>query len=135
MFRHQPETLKTVHRTVLSHAWHRTKQTKNRQRKSLPVIYTLYFLKKSGILIDCSFTVPDGVLGCCSVGIVPPVVLGATVLPTALFSKSTLLLTISPDGRIEPTFCCPSSLAFSLEELPPTLCSPVAITVMVASSD
>ena len=31
-----------------------------------------YFLKKSGILIDCSFTLLVGVLGVSSVGVVPP---------------------------------------------------------------
>ena len=32
--------------------------------KCLSPFFTNYFLKKSGILIDCSFTLPDGVLGC-----------------------------------------------------------------------
>ena len=47
------------------------------QRLSFPA----YFLKKSGILIDCSFTLLEGVLGC-SVGIVPPC--GLTVEPALL---------------------------------------------------
>lgn len=37
--------------------------------KSISKIITYYLLKKSGILIDCSFTVPDGVLVGCNVGI------------------------------------------------------------------
>ncbi len=37
----------------------------------LTIILYFYFLKKSGILIVCSFTLLEGVLGC-NVGIVPP---------------------------------------------------------------
>ena len=41
-----------------------------------------YFLKKSGILIDCSFTLLVGVLGVSKVGVVPPTgLLGADVVP------------------------------------------------------
>ena len=41
-----------------------------------------YFLKKSGILIDCSFTVAFGALGVSRVGVVPPTdLLGICVVP------------------------------------------------------
>ena len=41
-----------------------------------------YFLKKSGILIDCSFTLLVGVLGVSRDGVVPPTVL-LGVVPAA----------------------------------------------------
>lgn len=41
-----------------------------------------YFLKKSGIFIDCSFTLLVGVLGASNDGLVPPTgLLGAAVVP------------------------------------------------------
>ena len=92
---------------------------------------SIYFLKKSGILIDCSFTPLVTGLDCCIDGAVPPIGL-AVVLPSY---EGTVLFAPSPEGRIDPTFCCPSNLAFNFDELPPTLCKPVAITVIVASSD
>ena len=76
--------------------------------------------------MDCSFTVLDGVRGC-KVGIVPPCGLAdvcGLAADTLLPSLSRRLLTVdSPDGRIDPTFCCPSNLAFNFDALPPTLCS------------
>ena len=98
-----------------------------------------YFLKKSGILMDCSFTLLEGVLGCCMVGMVPPCGLSGIsdwILLSGFAECATweefrpaaeevaaerVGETISPDGRMDPIFCCPSSLAFSLEALPPTL--------------
>ena len=100
--------------------------------------FPYYFLKKSGILIDCSLTLLEVVLGWI-VGDGPPIgrVPAGALVPALLIAPPSIgiRLTISPEGRMDPIFCCPSSLALSLEELPPTLCKPVAITVIVASSD
>ena len=52
-----------------------------------------YFLKKSGILIDCSFTLLVGVLGVSSVGVVPPtglLTVGPFELSFAAVPKSIL---------------------------------------------
>ncbi len=50
---------------------HAKKGTAARQFLFYLIHLSVYFLKKSGILIVCSFTLLDGVLGC-SVGMVPP---------------------------------------------------------------
>ena len=61
---------------------------KKTQIKTICVFFTepynntyLYFLKKSGILIDCYFTLLVGVLGVSSDGVVPPTGLLGTVAP------------------------------------------------------
>ena len=41
--------------------------------QSSETILIFYFLKKSGILMDCSFTLLVGVLGVSSEGVVPPI--------------------------------------------------------------
>ena len=99
-----------------------------------------YLLKKSGILIDCSFTFGDGVFGmssddaCCGAAavllgtaVVPPFLVGA--MPKSSFGGCGA----APTCFIPPCFSYPSnadwapaglglsSLDFSLEAVPPTL--------------
>ena len=102
--------------------------------------YYYYFLKKSGILIDCSFTLLVGVLGVSKDGVVPPTGrFAALVVPppfVGAMPKSILgdawEVCAGCTGLSYPWACVAavcgteetlgfSSLAFSLEALPPTL--------------
>ena len=100
-----------------------------------------YFLKKSGILIDCSFTRLVGVLGVSMEGDVPPtVLLGTSGSSTVLFTDPILISSYGAacwrTGCLSYAEACPvcvavcptfaagrwlSSLDFNLEAVPPTL--------------
>ena len=100
-----------------------------------------YFLKKSGILIDCSFTRLVGVLGVSMEGDVPPtVLLGTSGYSTVLFTDPILISSFGAacwrTGCLSYAEACPvcvavcptfaagrwlSSLDFNLEAVPPTL--------------
>ena len=64
-----------------------------------------YFLKKSGILIDCSFTRLVGVLGVSMEGDVPPtVLLGTSGSSTVLFTDPILISSFGAASG-EPAVC------------------------------
>ena len=48
----------------------------------------IYFLKKSGILIDCSFTLDEGTFGVSNVGAVPPTVLLGIAAPAPFTAEA-----------------------------------------------
>ena len=84
----------------------------------------VYFLKKSGILIDCSFTLLVGVLGTSSVGDVPPAgFLG--IAPPAAF----------PFGEIIPMSICGACAALDCIFLSKTPCCPMPVTFWLSNLD
>ena len=69
---------------------HKKKKKKRVPRTEL-LCHLIYFLKKSGILIDCSFTFAVGVLGVSNVGTVPPTgLLGTCVVPPPIVGAAPI---------------------------------------------
>ena len=82
-----------------------------------------YFLKKSGILIDCSFTRLVGVLGVSMEGDVPPtVLLGTSGSSTVLFTDPILISSFGAacwrTGCLSYAEACPVSVSYTHLTLP-----------------